>query len=147
MTLEGLTYRHQWQKSTDTDCDPDMTGHAYLVAMSSHLHETLVEMFRDRPTLAPEILAGLLGLDIPEYEQVGVSSGELPDVLTAGYRADVVLTLSAGSAAVFAVIVEVQLRADPRKRQVWPVYVATVHARLRCPAMLLVVCPNRAAAA
>ena|SRR5690242_2911824 len=46
-----------------------------------------------------------------------------------------------------AAVVEVQLRIDRRKRRTWPVYVATVHARLHCPVALLVICPDRAAAA
>jgi hypothetical protein len=44
------------------------------------------------------------------------------------------------------VVVEVQLRVAARKRQTWPAYVATLHARLGCPAMLLVVCPDPAVA-
>jgi hypothetical protein len=40
----------------------------------------------------------------------------------------------------------VQLRVDTRKRQTWPAYVATLHARLGCPVMLLVVCPDQAVA-
>jgi hypothetical protein len=38
--------------------------------MPSHLHETLVEMFRDRPALAAELLAGPLGVSV-----AGASSG------------------------------------------------------------------------
>ncbi len=44
------------------------------------------------------------------------------------------------------VVVEVQLSRDPDKRRSWPVYVATLRARLRCPTELLVVCPDRAVA-
>ena len=39
-----------------------------------------------------------------------------------------------------------QLRPDPVKRWTWPVYVATLRARLRCPAVLLVVCVDAATA-
>lgn len=47
---------------------------------------------------------------------------------------------------VFAVVVEVQLGRDPTKRWSWPVYVATLRARLRCPTALLVLSPSAAVA-
>jgi hypothetical protein len=115
--------------------------------MPSHLHETLVEMFRERPYLAAEVLARSLIYEVPDYDQVQLSSGDLPDLMPAAYRADAVVTLFAAAKAVFAVIVEVQLRPDPQKRRVWPAYVANLHARLGCPAMLLVVCAENSVAA
>lgn len=45
-----------------------------------------------------------------------------------------------------AVVVEVQLHRDPRKRLSWPVYVTTLRARLSCPTALLVVCVDPAVA-
>jgi hypothetical protein len=44
-------------------------------------------------------------------------------------------------------VVEIQLRPDPAKRWSWPVYLATLRARLRCPVALLVVCPDTRTAA
>ena len=49
------------------------------------------------------------------------------------YRADVVVLL-VREQPVFALIVEVQLGVDPDKRLSWPLYVAAVRARYRCPA-------------
>jgi hypothetical protein len=115
--------------------------------MPSPLHEVLVELFRDRPALAAELLAGPLGVEVPAFERAGVSSADLTDVTPTEYRADVVITLTAGETTVLAVVVEAQLRTDARKRLTWPAYVATLHARLRCPVMLLVVCPNPRVAA
>jgi hypothetical protein len=114
--------------------------------MPSHLHEVLIEMFRDRPALAADLLAGPLGIEVPEFDKARLSTGELTDVAPTEYRADAVVTLNAANRAVFAVVVEVQLRIDRRKRRTWPVYAATVHARLRCPVMLLVLCPDQAVA-
>jgi hypothetical protein len=122
--------------------------------MPSHLHEVLVSMFRDRPTLAADVLAGPLGVAVPAFTQAQASSGDLTDAVPTEYRADVVITLSANGAddnaggdPVLAVVVEAQLRVDPRKRRSWPAYVATLHARLGCPVALLVVCPSAAVAA
>lgn len=115
--------------------------------MPSYLHEVLVEMFRDRPALAAELLAGPFGIVVPAFGQAHVASGELTDVAPTEYRADAVVTLTDGDKPVLAVVVEAQLRADGRKRRTWPAYVATLHARLGCPVMLLVVCPDAAVAA
>ncbi|HET8661696.1 MAG TPA: hypothetical protein VFM55_22215 [Micromonosporaceae bacterium] len=115
--------------------------------MPSHLHEVLIEMFRDRPALVADLLASPLGVALPEFHKARVSAGELTDVMPTEYRADAVITLDVADTPVFAVVVEVQLRIDARKRYTWPAYVATLHARLERPVMLLVVCPDRAVAA
>jgi hypothetical protein len=115
--------------------------------MPSHLHEVLTEMFRDRPALAADLLAGPLGIAVPDFHKARLSPGELTDVNPTEYRADAVVTLNVADRPVFAVVVEVQLRIDARKRSTWPAYVATLHARLRCPVVLLVVCPDQAVAA
>ncbi len=114
--------------------------------MPSHLHEVLIEMFRDRPVLAVELLAGPLGVAVPAFDRAALSSAELTDVAPTEYRADLVVTLASGGAPVLAVVVEVQLRADARKRRTWPAYVATLYARLGCAVLLLVVCPDPAVA-
>ncbi len=115
--------------------------------MPSLLHETLVEMFRHRPSLAAELLVGALGMELPGYEQARVAPGELTEVAPTEYRADVVVVLTAAEAPVLAVVVEVQLGCDGGKRWSWPVYLSTLRARLHCPAVLLVVCVEAATAA
>lgn len=87
-----------------------------------------------------------MGLDVPSYQRARLDSGELTDLTPTEYRADAVVTLTAAQGPVLAVVIEVQLRRDGGKRRSWPVYLATLHARLRCPAVLLVVCPDAATA-
>jgi hypothetical protein len=118
-----------------------------VVAMPSYLHEVLIKMFQDRPALVADLLVGPLGIGVPAFESAHLSAGELADVTPTEYRADAVVTLNVADRPVFAVVIEVQLGADGRKRYAWPVYVATLYARLRCPAMLLVLCPDPAVAA
>ena len=55
-------------------------------------------------------------------------------------RADAVVMLSGADGARLAVVVEIQLRYDPRKRYSWPSYLTQVRAAHRCPAVLLVIC-------
>jgi hypothetical protein len=114
--------------------------------MPSHLHEILIEMFRDRPTLAAELLRGPLHVPVPDFDDARMSPSDLTDFAPTEYRADAVVTLVDGDVAVLAVVIEVQLRLDIRKRRSWPAYVATLYARLACPVALLVVCPAQAVA-
>jgi hypothetical protein len=107
--------------------------------MPSTLHEFLVGMFRDRPSLVADVLAGPLGVSVPAFAQAQVTSADLTDTAPTEYRADAVITLTNGNgdAPALAVVVEVQLRSDSGKRLSWPVYVTTLYARLRCPVTLL----------
>jgi hypothetical protein len=112
----------------------------------SHLHEILIEMFRGRPTLAAEILGGPLHVALPEFDEARLSCADLTDVAPTEYRADAVVTLHDSASPVMAVVIEVQLRMDSRKRRSWPAYVGTLHARLGCPIALLVMCPEQGVA-
>jgi hypothetical protein len=112
----------------------------------SNLHELLVELFRSRPRLVPELLAGLLDVPVPEFESVRSESGDAVDLVPTEYRADSVVVLTHDARPVLAVVVEVQLSRDIDKIWSWPVYVSTLRARLRCPVELLVVCPDRGVA-
>ena len=107
--------------------------------MPSVTHESLVDLFRDCPALAPELLRHV-GTRLPDGTTPRITSAELVDLDAAEYRADVVIRLDkANDEPARAIIVEVQLDRDSRKRRSWPLYVAGVHARLGCLATLLVV--------
>lgn len=110
--------------------------------MPSALHEILVEMFRERPALAAELLYGPLQIAVPEFREAQLSAAELTDVVPTEYRADAVVTLNNDGTRLLAIAVEVQLRTDPRKRRTWPAYAATLYARMECPAVVMVICPN-----
>jgi Arc/MetJ-type ribon-helix-helix transcriptional regulator len=110
--------------------------------MPSHLHEALIELFRQSPALAAEILVDALGVDVPPWQQARIESGDLTDLTPTEYRADAVVVLAAAEAPALAVVVEVQLRPDRGKRWTWPVYLSTLRARLRCPVVLMVLCAD-----
>ncbi|MDI6097714.1 hypothetical protein QLQ12_03750 [Actinoplanes sp. NEAU-A12] len=67
--------------------------------------------------LAAELLDGPLHGALPEYEEAHLSSAELTDVAPTEYRADAVVTLTRSGADVLAVVIEVQLRVDTKKRR------------------------------
>ncbi|EYF07905.1 hypothetical protein [Chondromyces apiculatus] len=110
--------------------------------MPSLEHNALVQLFRDRPTLVPRLLAELLGMEIPEGAAVSVVEAGLDQLLPIEYRADLVVEVRAPDGAlVLAVVVEVQLAEDAGKKYSWPVYATVLRARKRCPAIVLVVTP------
>ncbi|CCK59084.1 Conserved protein of unknown function [Mycobacterium canettii CIPT 140070017] len=113
-----------------------------VAGVPSHLHEMLVELFTHRPVLAVELLADAHGVRLPEFVSARTEPGELTDTAPTEYRADRVIVLSGTAAPVGAIVLEVQLARDDDKRWSWPVYVATLRARLRCPVTLLVICPD-----
>ncbi|WP_438022630.1 hypothetical protein [Sorangium sp. So ce233] len=109
--------------------------------MPSVTHEALVELFKNRPRLAAEMLQDALGQPVPAFTDARVVSSDLTEVIPSDRRADVIVVLLVGERQqpAMAIVVEVQLRADPDKPYAWPVYVAQMRARHRCPTRLLVV--------
>lgn len=113
--------------------------------MPSQLHETLLFLFRNQPALAPGLLRDALHVELPTYTETRIESAELTDIQPAEYRADLVVLLYDDRPAL-GIVVEAQLAIDDRKRYAWPVYVAGLRARMRCPVCLFVVTPNEAVA-
>lgn len=114
--------------------------------MPSFDHEILVDLFREDGRLAAELLRRCAGISV-EHTRVEHRSIDLSQVVPTEYRADDVLVLlRRDNSATTAVIVEVQLDEDDDKLRTWPVYVAALRARLRCPAMLLVITRDPATA-
>jgi hypothetical protein len=113
--------------------------------MPSQLHEVLLQLFRNRPLLAPELLRDALHVELPRFTEARLDSADLTDVQPAEYRADMVVLLLDGK-PVLGIVVEVQLSPDNSKRFVWPVYAATRRARWKCAVCVLVVTVDEAVA-
>jgi hypothetical protein len=112
------------------------------------LHDSVVELFRARPELVVELLSGALGYAVPEYAGVRLGSNDLNDYKPTEYQADAVIILTDPDGnPVLAVIVEAQLRPDPKKRWAWQAYFGNLQARLQCPVVLVVVSPTAGPAA
>jgi hypothetical protein len=110
--------------------------------MPSMAHEILVDLFKNRPSLAAEILTEVLGVSLPPYAQARLASTDLNEIQPAEYRADAVVVLLDGDVPVRVIILEVQLTVDPGKHFSWPAYVIVSRAIHKCPADLLVVAPD-----
>jgi hypothetical protein len=102
------------------------------------LHEALLQLFRNRPLLAPELLRDALHEPLPPFSEARLESAELTDIQPAEYRADLVLLLM-DEKPVLGIIIEVQLARDDSKHFTWPAYVVNLRARIKCPVCLLVI--------
>ncbi len=113
--------------------------------MPSQEHEAILELFRNRPTLAPEMLEEVFKETLPLYQDVRIESENLSEIVPRELRADLIVQLL-DDKPVLAIILEAQLEWDPDKEYVWPTYVCGGRMRYRCPACLLVVVPDPALA-
>ena len=82
--------------------------------MPSHFHEALLQLFRNRPSLAPELLREALHIELPDHSDIRIDSADLTDIQPAEYRADLVVLLLTEK-PVLGIIVEVQLNKDGDK--------------------------------
>jgi hypothetical protein len=100
-------------------------------SMPSFLHEALVQLFKNRPELAAELLRDVLSLELPVYSEVRVESADLTQLAPTELHADLVVLLVDGK-PVLGIVVEVQLQRDDRKKFTWPLYMMALRARLEC---------------
>ena len=110
--------------------------------MASTPHEIWVELLHEQPEVVVELARGA-GVRLPANVAVRATGGEIRKTRPDSLRADLVVQLrGSGKRPVLAVIVEVQLTKNSRKRRTWPVYVTGVGAELLCPALLVVIAPD-----
>jgi hypothetical protein len=91
--------------------------------MPSMPHEVLVDLFKNRPSLAAEILVEVPGVSLPPYTEARLAATDLTEIQPAEYRADAVVILLDRDLSVRVIIVEVQRSASaswPRRiRSCW----------------------------
>jgi hypothetical protein len=114
--------------------------------MPSMEHEVYLDLFKNRPSLAAEILVEALGVSLPPYTKARLASTDLTEIQPAEYRADAVVVLLDGDIPVLVIIVEVQLAVDPRKLLTWPAYVVNSRVYHGCSSALLIVATDSAVA-
>ncbi|MEQ8276527.1 MAG: hypothetical protein RMA76_09270 [Deltaproteobacteria bacterium] len=114
--------------------------------MPSVMHEALIDLFRQRTRLAPELLEEALGVALPAYDDVRTEDATLTQIVPTEYHADLVVLLMDGT-PVHGIVVEVQLRRDGNKKYSWPLYLTALRAKIRCEVSVLVVTPHERVAA
>jgi hypothetical protein len=117
--------------------------------MPSITHEAPIELIRQHPELAVDLLRAVTDIKLPGTPSVAISATDMSEVIPKQYLADMVVVISdaATGQAALSVIIESQLREDETKQYSWPVYVASARRVRGCPAaVLLVICPDPAEA-
>jgi hypothetical protein len=112
-------------------------------------HEGPLDLVRDHPEIAVELIRGRTDTDLPPKVAVTLAPTDMSAVVPVQYLADMVVLISDAATGnpVLAVIIEPQLRDSETKRYAWPVYVTTARRVAKCPAAVLVVlCPDPAEA-
>jgi hypothetical protein len=117
-----------------------------FLGMPSNRHEVPLHMIRQRPELVVEILREGCGVEVPAHDRLVSASESLNTLHPSELRCDGAYLADREGVKVFGVLVETQLRDDPKKSFSWPAYVATFRRRHEVPVALLVFCPDEAAA-
>jgi len=112
-------------------------------------HEAPLAVLREAPGLLPGLLPAAFGLTLPAFVDVAVADATFNQAAPVERRADLVLILRGAPperAPSMGIVVEVQRHRDEAKRRSWPLYLAALHDRMRCPTCLVVVATDDAVA-
>lgn len=115
---------------------------AVAAGMPTLVHEAPLAVLREVPGLVPALLRDALGIEVPAFATVDLDDAALTQAVPAELRADLVVQLRGDAPArdpVMGIVVEIQRQRDDRKRYSWPLYLAALRARLRCPTCLIVI--------
>jgi hypothetical protein len=104
-------------------------------------HEFLIELVRQRPSLAAKLLTEM-GVSVPDFDEARLECPDFTECVPTEYRADAVVVLANGKPTA-GIVLEVQRKYKKQKHWTWPLYLATLRARIKGPCILLVFCPNR----
>jgi hypothetical protein len=118
--------------------------------MPSISHEGPLDLLRQHPEIAVDLLQGTPGIRLPPRTAASLAPTDMSAVVPVQYLADMVILITdaATGRPALAVIIEPQLRDAKTKRYSWPVYLTTAPRIAECPAaVLLVLCPDPAEAA
>ena len=92
-------------------------------------HNAIVEMFREKPELAPHVLATIFHRDVPSHASVRVADSALDQLIPVEFRADLIVELVDDEGKVIlAIVLEVQRERTSRKKFTWAVYGAVARA-------------------
>jgi hypothetical protein len=115
--------------------------------MPSPRHDTINQLFRERPELAVEILRHVLGVDVPVGVPVRLESNDFNDRPSKDFQPDTVITVGSPRAPVHGIVIEVQQEKSDGKRRQLPRYAAALWLLLGCPVTVLCICPESDVAA
>ncbi|WP_170293684.1 MULTISPECIES: hypothetical protein [Nocardiopsis] len=123
--------------------------------MPSQEHELPVDLIRNDPRFAAELLQEVTGKPLPEHTRVRCDASEatrsapsqlITDSFVVCERPPLPHEKQDEPVPVLGIITEPQNKWDPRKPYSWPCYVANIRHRIKCPIALLVLTPTTALA-
>ncbi len=119
------------------DSRPESVGRPSDVPEAPPLREALIQLFRNCPAMAAELLQEQDGIALPPFTAAQVADVDLP-----GAGPALVVAFRSEDRMAFALVVEVQMVVDPQKKLSWPCALSAARMQLECPVMLLVVTPD-----
>ena len=116
--------------------------------MPSSLHEAPLDLLREDPSLLLRLVREAAGRELVRGERAQLVDANATQSVPVERRADgVVLVTDDDGVTSGAFVVEVQIAVDEDKLFSWPLYVAALHARHRCPTCLVVIALSKRVAA
>ena len=97
-------------------------------SVPSQEHEVILELFRNRPVMAAELLCETFHVELPRFTRIQIEPADLTEIIPRELRADL-LVLLLDEQPVLVIIVEAQLGWDPNKQYTWPALCARVRKR------------------
>ncbi|TDC70138.1 hypothetical protein [Streptomyces hainanensis] len=113
--------------------------------MVTSRHEAAHRIFQERPHLLTPVFR-ILGVELPEPAVVEVVNGDATEIRPLERRVDSVLRLTSQRGEAMLLAIEAQTRQDPDKASSWAYYLSYLKSKYRVPALLLVVCRDKATA-
>ncbi|MBO3674148.1 hypothetical protein [Streptomyces sp. NEAU-YJ-81] len=113
--------------------------------MVSSRHEAAHRIFQERPELLAPVFR-ILDLSPPEKAAVEVLTPDATEIRPLERRVDSVLRVKPFDGDDFLLAIEAQGRCDPDKAVNWAYYMSYPAAKYKQPALLLVVCQDKATA-
>jgi hypothetical protein len=108
-------------------------------------HEATHRIFQEHPELVAPVFQ-LLGVRMPENAVVGAVTPDVTEIHPLERRIDGVFKVDEPDGRGFMLAVETQRRRDKDKAISWAYYLAYLKSKYRRPALLMVLCDNRATA-
>jgi hypothetical protein len=107
-------------------------------------HEAPLELIRQHPALAVDLLRAVSDIKVPAGARPILGPVEVSGQLRENLRADIVVNITdrATGQPVLLIIVENQQKMVTDKQYSWPVYITGLRHTMKCPAVLLVICPD-----
>lgn len=114
--------------------------------MVTSQHEASHRIFQERPELITSVFA-IFDVRTPDKADVEILSPDATEIRPLERRVDTVLRIRPnGDERGFLLAIEAQGRRDEGKPSSWSYYLSYLRAKYDCPALLLVVCQDKATA-